>query len=325
MKLNFKLFAGVALAAIVLASCKKVKDNFTALGDGGKTVVKVVGGGDAPDWGFVFKGIDFVGTSQTVDALDIRRDASTTANLNKAMSVTIKDDTAAIRAYNTANGTNLVPLPRAWYSTNYTLSAIGGNYTIPFAAGDAAKQISITVPNAQLFDPATQYAVAFTIVSSTDPDALIGAGKTYIFGIGAKNPWDGVYKLTFSNYHPTANANYDGGVTEVHLITTGAVTCKIFWPDAGGFANPAILNGGLSYFGAQEPVYTFDPGTYKVTVQNGFSGATTFYTMNPGFNSYYDPATKTIYAKWGYSYVGGTFATGTSREWTQKFEYLRSR
>jgi hypothetical protein len=132
----------------------------------------------------------------------------------------------------------------------------------------------------------------------------------------------GRYLLNFSNFHPSLNPNYDGSSTEVQMIPTGLNKCKIYWPITGMFANPAILNGGLQYFANQEPEYTIDPVTNKVTVQNAFAGAVTFYTMNPNYNSYYDPITKNMYAKWGYRYVNGQFDPTTSREWTQEFIYL---
>jgi hypothetical protein len=110
------------------------------------------------------------------------------------------------------------------------------------------------------------------------------------------------------------------------MITTGSNTCKIYSPDFPGFYNPAILNGNFTAFGAQEPAYTVDPSTNKVTVQNAYVGAVTFYTMAAGFNSYYDPASRTYYVKWGYNYdAGGVFNAATTREWTQTIKYLRPR
>jgi hypothetical protein len=100
---------------------------------------------------------------------------------------------------------------------------------------------------------------------------------------------------------------------------------KLYWPDAGGYANPAILSGGFSYFGSQEPEYTINPTTNAVTVQNAFVGATTFYTMAQGFNSRFDPATKAMFAKWGYSYTTPGVFDASCREWTQEFTYLRPR
>ena len=70
--------------------------------------------------------------------------------------------------------------------------------------------------------------------------------------------------------------HFTGDVSEVYMITTGSNTCKIYSSDFHGF-NPAILNGSFTVFGAQEPAYTVDPSTNKVTVQNAYVGAVSFY------------------------------------------------
>ena len=162
--------------------------------------------------------------------------------------------------------------------------------------------------------PGTYYFLKPYAINGTDT----GYGREIVFN-AKKNKWDGVYDLTFSNFHPVYNPNYDGSFTQVELKTTGPNSCKIYWPLAGGYYNPSVLNGGLQYYVSQEPEYTFDTITNKVTVQNASATAVTFYTMNPTFDSHYDTITQKIFCKWGYRYVGGQFDPTTSREWTQEF------
>jgi len=196
---------------------------------------------------------------------------------------------------------------------------------INIVKGSQNATVSISVDSTTGLDPNKKYAIGLRIISASNGITIAKNMDKCLLILSIKNRFDGVYELTFSNFHPTYNPNYDGDVTEVELQTTGANSCKIYWPTAGKFANPAVLNGGLQYFGSQEPEYTIDPVTNKVTVQNAFVGAVTFYTMNPTFDSHYDPATKVLDAKWGYRYVGGQFDPTTSREWTQSFKYLRPR
>ncbi|MBN8688142.1 MAG: DUF1735 domain-containing protein [Chitinophagales bacterium] len=177
-----------------------------------------------------------------------------------------------------------------------------------------------------LFDPAKSYLIGFKVKSVNNSSYGISANyATHYYAFNAKNIYDGVYTLQFKNYHPTSNPGYTGETVEVHMVTTSATKVKIFFPDFGGFYCPAILGGNLTAFSAQEPEYSIDPATQKVTVQNAYSGATTFYTMNPSYDSRYDPATKKIYAKWGYNYVNGTFSSASSREWEQVFTYKSPR
>lgn len=176
--------------------------------------------------------------------------------------------------------------------------------------------------NSARFDPSASYLIGFKIKAVNNPAYLISANyHTQYYAFSAKNMYDGIYTLQFRNYHPSSNPGYTGATVEVEMRTTGADKVKIYYPDFAGFYCPAVLSGNLTAFGSQEPEYTIDPVSRKVTVQNSFAGATTFYTMNPGFNSHYDPMERKIYAKWGYNYVNGDFSPGSSREWEQAFTY----
>ncbi len=316
--LNFSKQFPLILGAIALfSSCKKV-DNFEPIGDAGQTIIKLMGGGEIGAPGEKTTAINFVNTPTTISILDIRRDAPNEADLSNSVTVTLRDDTAAVRA---AGYVNLNP---AWYSLSGSgvtkTGGVGGVYTATFAPGEFSKQVKIVIPNATLLDPSSLYGLGFTVLTSTFGNISVVA-KSFVGVIGAKNDYDGVYECTFNNYHPSSNPGYTGDVTDIHFITTGANKVKIYWPLAGAFACPSILGGGFSYFGAQQPEYTINTATNAVTVQNVDPAATTFYTMNASFNSRYEPATKTFYVKWGYSYtVPGVF-DATCREWTQTLKY----
>lgn len=317
-----KKFSIFSLLFLVLAFTSCIKKEVTPLGDEGKTFLKIIGGGSPANE--VNNFIDFVNTSQKLMAIDIRRDAAKNADLNTSMTVTIKDDTAAVREVNP----DYLDFPSSWFSYEMDgtrTGGVGGTYTFVFKPGEFAKQVYLVIPDATLLDPSSTYALGFTI-TAVDNGGSISYAKSQVVTIGAKNNYDGVYENTFSNYHPSSNPGYTGDVVEVHMVTTGANSCKIYFPLFGGYYCPAVLGGGLSAFGAQEPEYTVNPATYQVTVQNAFPGAVTFYTMAAGFNSHYDPGTKTFNVKWGYGYdPGGVFNAAATREWTQSMKYLRSR
>ncbi|MBK8495033.1 MAG: hypothetical protein IPL50_08365 [Chitinophagaceae bacterium] len=315
-----KKLAVIAVVSLIFMACKKPTVS-TPMGDAGQTLVKILGGSDPAT--ITQKAIDFVAIPTQFLAVEIRRDIPNEAELNKTMVVTVKDDTAAVTVANPA----YLQLPAAWYTIQtdgVKTGGQGGTFTFTFLPGEFAKTIYITIPNATLLNPSSLYGLGFT-VTSADAGGVLSTQKSAVVQIGAKNAYDGVYECTFTNYHPSLNAGYTGDVTEVHFVTSGASTCKLFWPDAGTYACPAILGGGFSYFGAQEPAYTVNPATQAVTVQNAYVGATTFYTMNASFNSHYDAPTKTFYVKWGYSYVvPGVFDAGC-REWTQTLKYTGPR
>jgi hypothetical protein len=315
--LNFtKPFAFLASAALIFSACDKTKLS-TPMGDAGQTLVKILGGSDPA--AIKARAIDFVAVPTQILAVEVRRDVPSETELNKTMIVKVKDDTTAVTTANPG----YKQLPAAWYTIQtdgVKTGGQGGTFTFTFLPGEFSKTIYITIPDATLLNPSSLYGLGFT-VSSADVGGVLSTQKSLVLEIGAKNSYDGVYECTFTNYHPSLNTGYTGDVTDVHFVTTGANTCKLFWPDAGAFACPSILGGGFSFFGSQEPAYTVNPATQAVTVQNAYPTAVTFYTMNASFNSHYDAATKTFFVKWGYSYaVPGVFDAGC-REWTQTLKY----
>ena len=328
LKKYFKISLAAGLAVLFFVSCKKTKE-VSSITDEGKTLVKLMSGGPADHTaGQTLTGINFVNTSQTIELAELRREPNSSDALNTSMKVNVQFDTVLLKRVNDSmvahGGIPFLQMPASWYTLS-TGGVLGNTISIDMAPGEISKIIKLTVPNAQLFDPARSYAFPLKITAVANGDAKISANNALIAVVGAKNEYDGLYELTFSNYHPSSNPGYSGDKVTVQLITSALNKVKIYWDFAGGYANPAVLGGSLGYFGSQEPEYTINTVNNLVTVQNSYSGATTFYTMSPSFNSYYDPAAKKIFAKWGYSYVGGTFAPGVSREWTQEFRYIGPR
>ena len=286
-----------------------------------QTFVKILGGGTPAN--VVKNPIDFLPIPVQILAVDLRRDPNDEAGLFTTMNVIVKDDTAAVKA---ADPTYL-HLPSAWYTIQSEAPKVGGQggtFSFVFKPSEFAKQIFITVPNATLLNPSAKYALGFTIIS-VDADGQISSSKSIIIEIGAKNQYDGRYRLDGKFYHPTQSPAYAPFTVNVELHTTGPNTVKLYVPLFGGYYSPGLFGGVLNAFSLQEPAITVNPSTNGVTVQNVASGAVTFYTMAVGYNSRYDVGTKTIYAKWGYSYaVPGVYDAGC-REWEDVFTYLGPR
>ncbi len=325
------VLAGVA----IFASCKK-SDKVNGVGDSGNTIVKVMNGGTQMEPGLNKNAIDFVATPQTVTAADLRRDIPNNAELNKKMTITVSDDTAAFRMYNdvlvAGGGSPLERLPDSWYTINTPLTGgEGGNYTITLESGDFAKSITVTVPDATVLDPATSYGLAFTITSADAGSKLSAEHRTVIMTLGAKNPYDGVYNLHGKFYHPTSAPTYPWYEIEVEMWTVSANAVKMFSPDFGGFYHPWSTGSAITAFSAQEPRYTIDVATNAVVVDNSYVPAASIYSMgkgfdNAGYNSHYDPLSKTIFANFGYNLgAGGTFLPASSRMWVDTLNYLGPR
>ncbi|MBL7738594.1 MAG: DUF1735 domain-containing protein [Chitinophagaceae bacterium] len=254
-------------------------------------------------------GINSQTTPQTVDGpfVALEEDKAPTSPVNVTLQI---DQTLVTDLGFTALG-----------PTDFSINSL----TVAFAAGQKLSDaVKITIPNSSTLDPTKSYGVGL-VISAVDQGYKVASNqKTVVVAFNIKNQYDGKYSITWTNYHPSLNPGYTGSTSTVELHTSGPNSVKMFWPLADAYCIPAILGGGPSYFGAQEPNYTVS-ATNVVTVQNVASGAVTFYSMAPGYSSRYDPVAKKFYAKFGYGTGYPPFDPAASREWTQEFTYTGPR
>ena len=286
-----------AFVAIGFSACEKVKQ-VEPVGDKGQTIVKLVNGDVTSNPGHSILGIDFVNRTQTVTAADIRRDISNNAELNRPMTVVLKDDTAALRRYNTIHSTNILSMPTSWYTLNsQPAGGVGGTYTLTLAPGEFGKEITVTVPNATLFNPSATYGFAFTITSVT-ADGAISAARTVVFELGAKNAYDGIYQVVsglVTRYtapgvveSPSTLNGSLAGNPDVYLTTVGASTLAI--PSGSGGFQWAVSAGAVG--GIAGITLNVDPVTNLTTIMTTGNATLTNWA---GKVNKYDPATKTLY------------------------------
>lgn len=308
-------FLYLFVLALAFSSC--IKKDVTPLTDEGNTFIKI---NEAPLKQLFFSPFNDI---RKVDLFSLRRDANSSAELQTSNSITLKRDDAMIDNYNNENGTDFELLPDSLYSiANAAYTASGGNFTASFSPGDFAEEFTINLNGAK-WDLSKKYAMGFRIMNA-DGRAITTGKDSVLALISIKNQYDGTYDLTWTNYHPSSNPGYTGGTTVIEMHTVGSNSSKMYWPDAGGYAIPSILGGSPGYFSAQEPAYTVDPVTNKVTVMNTVGSVV--YSMAANYDSHYDPATRTFYVRFGYNYdPGGIFNPATNREWTQEFKYTGPR
>lgn len=281
-----KSIALVAVASLIFMACKKAKVA-TPMGDAGQTLVKIIGAGTPAS--VSKKPVDFVATPTRLLVVELRRDIPSETELNKTMIVTVKDDTAAVRAANPG----YLRMPASWYTITtdgVKPTVVGGTYTFTFLPGQFAKEIYLTIPNATLLDPSSLYGFGFTITTA-DANGKISTQKSVVIEIGAKNNYDGRYAVTgplvdalnadlvqwnnpaFADPFPQAN----GGAWELHLITSGAASCTMFdntiW---GDFFHPlkVVSTNGNSGYGTFALIVNFNPATNVVSsVSNYYAPA----------------------------------------------------
>lgn len=259
---------------------------------------------------------DITPAIEEFDLLIVGRNATRPEDLKASLTAKVAKSAQLVTNYNTANGTSFIELPSAAYTLSDDLN------NIVFASGEFVKTIKMKLDKSQL-DLSKLYAIGFTL-TETGTGAKVGVQKTALFSIGVKNQYDGKYQLKGAFYHPASSPGYSTYTVNVEMHTTGPNSVKIFWN--GGYFHPKYNLGNIDAFALQEPNYTIDPTTKKVTVQNSAVGAVTFYTTPTSYDSRYVSASKTIFARFGYNYAaGGVFDPAANREWTDELIYVGPR
>lgn len=223
--------------------------------------------------------------------------------LSTPITVNIAIDNTIITEFNTANGTNYIPLP----SANYELPL---SFTYP--AGVDFLPVQIKLKKGTL-DVTKAYSLGVKITGTSDASIKLStnANKRLISFL-IKNKYDGNYGLRIrtvgwaaygisDNLVGTWPSNGDG--TSIFMITSGANTVD-FWDEwgFGTYIQPAFTTGNASAtgFGATSPRFVFDLTTDKLTdVFNTTpdDGRGRRFSLNPAVtDSRYDPAAKIIYA-----------------------------
>lgn len=241
-------------------------------------------------------GLDFEDKQITINAFNVRLAAELPAEQDLIITL---DTTGAAAAIRGIDSTYRV-LPNSFY----TLKS-GLRVTIPAGTRQVPFEV---VTNAIQFDPSTTYGLYFkiTAVDKTGYNISKNFG-TFVAIFGAKNKFDGVYRLKVkmtANDRPAVNtgASWEWG-GPVELQTVSGVTVSLY--DAWGFEDyiQPIQTSALDFsgFGATAPRFTFDPATNKmIAAFNAFpnppNGRQFQIDPNPALDSKWDPVTKNVYA-----------------------------
>jgi len=307
MKLTmFRILSLVTIGGMLLTSC--VKNDDGKFNSSGSTLVKLPQGASEK----VGLALDFIQGFQDVVLLDVRRDAPTASELQKAITVKIKNNPAIVTNYNTAHGTNYIPLPVSAYTIDPGNPFNGTEWTVTFNPGEHAKPILIKLDASKL-DLAQQYALGFTITDANG--ARIASDlESAMIEVGVKNKYDGIYSVE-SGYvqrytapgvpeNPSTLSGPLTGNPDVRMVTVGPNTVElqgIQW---------SASQGGVG--GINNLTVTVDPATNLVTM-SALGNAT--LTNWAGHVNKYDPATKTFYLAFRWN------PASTTREYETVLKY----
>ncbi|HEV8271359.1 MAG TPA: hypothetical protein VGQ04_08640 [Chitinophagaceae bacterium] len=316
MRKVLRSFLFISLLSLVVVSCEKGTEQFPPVKSQEKPSISLPEGN-----GLVVAALDISNTVITVDILEIRRDATSPADLNRVQTVKIAKSNSVL---SDLSGAAVTELPRDIYQSHPDNPFDGQFWTITFQPGEFVKHLKI---NLKTLDLVTLGRVGLGFqLASADNGAVLSASQNQVaVEIGAKNQWDGVYKVKYRLFHPTnPGITGNGTIPEWDFLTSGPTS--IDWDFATVFIN--FPTNGLTYFGdatgpSLQVRMTVNPdNTVSLTNVGSQAIALAFppLVVPPGVTNRYDPATKTFYVAYTWTPAGA----GT-REKYDTLTYIRPR
>jgi len=228
--------------------------------------------------------------TKTVTVFTVRRDAASTPDLQKAVIITLTAQD--LDAYNTANGTDYVPIPGtlAVQTPDPSITTSATGVTMSFAGGVFAKNYSLNIDGSK-FDPSKHYAVLLKITNfggfTAMHDGAGTAGDIILVTLGVKNIYDGDYSADGGIQFPPGGTDRTWTGRTKTLTTIDATTSSTEAGDLGGSGYIMYLKVNADNTVTVTPA----PSAPNQTIQN--NGDCT-----------YDPATHTF--NLNYKYIGGS-------------------
>lgn len=309
----------ISTITILIISCEKGEEPFPSSANTEKTLVQLP---DAANGPLITLALDLTPGPQTVNILTLQRNASSPAELNKTLTVKVKLQNAVIADPSSGE---VHELPRNLYTSHPDNPFDGQYWTVTFKPGESITYLKIILDASTLITLTNRVGLGFQLAEA--PGAQISDSKNQLgVEIGAKNEYDGVYRVRFRLFHPTnPDITGVGTIPEWDFLTSGPRS--IDWDFAT--IHISFPSGGLGFFGlsATQPTLqtrmTVNPDN-SVTVSNvaPFAAAGAFppLVVPAGVTNRYDPATKTFYVAYTWTPAGA----GT-RERYDTLTYIRPR
>jgi hypothetical protein len=305
----------ISSLSLVIISCEKEEEQFPPFGPEEKTLISFPEGGN-----MVLLALDITPGIETIDVVEIQREAVSSASLQKPQIVKVQKNTTALVALGDGE---VVEMPETVYEHNPENPFDGQFWTVTFQPGESRKFLKLDI-NTSALAQLTRVGMGFQLAEAPGAQISTSLNQTAV-EIGAKNQWDGVYRVKYRLFHPTNPGITGNGQFEWDFPSSGPNS--IDWDFATIHIN--FATGGLGFFGlsASQPTLQtrmiVNPDN-SVTVTNASPwavlGGFPPLVVPPGANNHYDPATKTFYAAYTWTPAG----SGT-RERYDTLTYVRPR
>jgi len=316
MRKVLQSFFFISLLSFLALSCEKESEPFPPVKSQEKPSISLPDGNN-----LITAALDLTNTVITVEVLEIRRDATSAADLNRVQTVKIAKSNSVL---SDLSGAAVTELSRDLYQSHPDNPFDGQYWTVTFQPGEFVKRLKI---NLKPFDLVSLGRVGLGFqLASADNGAILSAEQNQVaVEIGAKNQWDGVYRVKYKLFHPTnPDITGNGTIPEWDFLSSGPTS--IDWDFATVMIN--FPTNGLTYFG--DPTgpsllvrMTINPdNTVSITNVGSRAAALAFppLVVPPGVTNRYEPATKTFYVAYTWTPAG----SGT-RERYDTLTYIRPR
>jgi hypothetical protein len=240
---------------------------------------------------------------------------------NEDITVTVALSPTALAEYNEEQHTHYEVLPDALFSVP--------SYTVTIPKGQTKANLVFTVKTAD-FDFAKAYAIPLKIVSSSK-GTISGNFSTAIYAVGAKNRYDGIYRIeTGSTMVDVTNGAFTGIYPKtVELRTVDATSVNYYDLDYALAGHVFNTGGGASYYGGFLAKFFFDDNGNVVNVTNNFGQGNNNRSgkLDPtGINKMTFAADGQTPVKLEVKYIMRQINTGVDRTtWTETYTYLGPR
>jgi len=232
--------------------------------------------------------LEFAPDIVEVDLTELR--LGTRSRTEEPVHVKVTVNPALVSKYNDDNGTAYVAASAAGFSLAQDLYTLKQN--------ERSVMIRAAVrPSALL---GKSYAIGLSI-AEMDKGEISSVAKNVIVFISIKNKYDGIY--TLKGYAELPGTAFTGAFSlncaqDLAVTTSGNNSVYL---DPG---QPLFSNGSFVFISNLLPDFTFDNNN-KITAVNARTGSLGFiFPYDASYNSRYDPATKTIYVKYGIAPAG---------------------
>jgi len=309
MRKVLRSFLFISFVSVVVLSCEKESEPFPPVTSQEKPSISLPDGNN-----LVIAALDISTTVVTAEILEIRRDATSPADLNRVQTVKIAKSNSVL---SDLSGAAVTELPRDLYQSHPDNPFDGQFWTITFQPGEFVKHLKINLKTIDLTSLG-RVGLGFQLASA-DNGAVLSEQNQVAVELGSKNKYDGIYEITgaaLREADPLLTGPF--GPYERTLVTSGANSVQwvgqVLWANGSNSALPA----------GYEPEITVDPVTNLITSLRSPNGAISM--TNPvvrtdilnGTQQRYDPASKTLYFEF-------TYTTPTNRLFSFKAKYLRPR